>query len=72
MTSQELDIATATFRTSSGDMHLAYSGSARSYAIDAHTDNGDITAPRGTFDAERVIHAQSANGSIEITFSDDE
>lgn len=72
VTSQELDIATATFRTSNGDMHLAYSGSARSYAIDAHTDNGDITAPRGAFDAERVIHAQSANGSIEITFSDDE
>lgn len=72
VTSQELDIATATFRNGNGDMRLAYRGSARSYAIDAYTDNGDITAPRGSFDAARVIHAQSTNGDIEIAFSDGE
>lgn len=44
-------------------------GSEDDYRIDAYSDNGDVDAPRGNFDAIRTLRAENKNGDIRIAFS---
>lgn len=44
-------------------------GSEDDYRIDAYSDNGDVDAPRGNFDATRTLRAENKNGDIRIAFS---
>lgn len=66
---QDLALAGGAFSSSNGDIDLSCVGSEGDYRIDAYSDNGDVDAPRGNFDATRTLRAENKNGDIRIAFS---
>lgn len=65
---QELDIAENTFENANGDIYLSYRGTGDEYRIDACSKLGDVTAPHGNFDAERIVRAENDCGDITVEF----
>lgn len=70
ISAQRLDIAASNVESVNGDIYLSYLGAEDSYHIDAHTNLGDIDAPRGgdSVDA-RTINVDSNLGDIQINFT---
>lgn len=69
ISAQKLDIATSNVESVNGDIYLSYLGAGDSYHIDAHTNLGDIDAPRGGDGADvRTINVDSNLGDIQINF----
>lgn len=69
ISAQRLDIAASRIENVSGDTYLSYLGDEESYRIDAHTNLGDIEAPRGDDNAARTIGVDSDLGDIQIDFT---
>lgn len=70
ISAQQLDIAASNVESVNGDIYLSYLGAEDSYHIDAHTNLGDIDAPRGGDSADaRTINVDSNLGDIQINFT---
>lgn len=70
ISAQRLDIAASNVESVNGDIYLSYLGAEDSYHIDAHTNLGDIDAPRGGDSADaRTINVDSNLGDIQINFT---
>ena len=70
ISAQRLDVVTSSVENANGDIYLSYLGDESAYRIDAHSNLGDVDAPRGgNGTAARVIDVDSDLGDIQINFT---
>lgn len=70
ISAQRLDVVTSSVENVNGDIYLSYLGDESAYRIDAHSNLGDIDAPRGgDGSADRAIDVDSDLGDIQINFT---
>ena len=67
ISAQRLDVVTSSVENANGDIYLSYLGDESAYRIDAHSNLGDIDAPRGgDGSVDRAIDVDSDLGDIQI------